>query len=159
MYESAYDIVALGMRYFFIVVICYILLRLILHSITEFKAVQQIKQQVRGISPGYLEVLAPKELCGEKYSLRRENTVGRGKRCDISIQHASLAQLHAFIYEKRKGLYLADYGSRAGVLLNDTTVKKREELLYTQDKITLGDVVLKLHLVGEAVEEEDGRET
>lgn len=157
MYESGYDIVTLGMRYFFIALILYILLRLILQSITEFKAVQNIKRQVRGVSPGYLMATAPEELAGEVYRLRRENTIGRGKRCDISIPHSSLAQLHAFIYEKQKGLYVADYGSHAGVLLNGEPIKKREELLYTQDELQLGDLIFRLHLTGEeqAEKEED----
>lgn len=155
MYESAYEIVALGMRYFFIVIVFYILIRLILHSFTEFKAVQKIKQQVRGVSPGYLEALAPDELKGETYPLRRENTIGRGKRCDICVQQPSLAQLHAFIYEKKNGLYVTDYGSRAGVLLNGDMIKKREELLYTRDELKLGDVVLKVHLAGEEPEGEE----
>ncbi len=149
MYESAYDIVASGMRYFFLVLILYILLRLVLHSITEFRAVQQIKKQVRSVSPGYLEVLAPEEKRGEHYPLRRENTLGRGKRCDICIQHPSLALLHAFVYEKKGGLFVADYGSSAGVLLNGVPIHKKEALLFVADELKVGDIVLRVHLAGE----------
>ncbi|MDR1620408.1 MAG: FHA domain-containing protein [Clostridiales bacterium] len=157
MYENAYEIVVLAMRYVFVALILYILLRLVLHSITEFRAVQQIKEQVRGVSSGYLEVLAPQELRGETFVLRRENSIGRSKRCDIFIRHESLALLHAFIYEKKQGLFLTDYENRANVYLNGELVKKGEELLYTADELQLGDVKLKLHLNGEQAEEADGQ--
>lgn len=151
MYQNTYDLVALGMRYFFLALILYILIRLVLQAYTEFVAVQQIKKQVRGVSPGYLEVLAPKECRGETYPLRRENTIGRGKRCDICIQHPSLAPLHAFLYEKKGELYLAAYGGRKGVLLNGNAIRKREEMLYTRDELELGEVKLRLYLEGEEV--------
>lgn len=153
MYENAYDIVAMGMRYFFLLLILYILIRLVQHALSEFKAVQQIKQQVRSVSPGYLEVLAPEELCGEKYALRRENTIGRSKRCDIPVMLPSLALIHAFLYEKKDGLYITDYGSRAGVLLNGERIGKRDELLYTEDTLQMGELICTVHLSGE--EEKD----
>ena len=153
MYENAYDIVAMGMRYFFLLLILYILIRLVQHSVSEFRAVQQIKQQVRSVSPGYLEVKEPESLRGEKYALRREDSLGRAKRCTIPIQLGSLAPVHAFFYEKKDGLYVMDYGSSAGVLLNGERIRKREELLYTSDILQMGELVMKLHLAGE--EEDD----
>jgi hypothetical protein len=101
MYGNAYDIVAMGMRYFFLLLILYILIRLVQHSVSEFKAVQQIKQQVRSVSPGFLEVLEPEALREEKYALRRDNSLGRAKRCTIPVQLASLAPVHAFFTKRR----------------------------------------------------------
>ena len=156
MYENAYDIVAVGMRYFFLILILYILLRLVQHSVKEFKTVQQIKQKVRSVSPGYLEVVSPEELSGTKYPLKRENTIGRAKRCDISVQLNTLAPVHAFLFEKKDGLYLADYGSSIGVLLNgERIIKKKDELLYTGDTLEMGELVMVLHLAGEEEEEAD----
>lgn len=149
MYESAYDIVAMAMRYFFLALILYILIRVVQHSVSEFRTVQQIKQKVRSVSPGYLEVTEPESLRGEKYPLRRENTLGRAKRCDISVPLASLAPVHAFLFEKKDGLYLADYGSHEGVLLNGERVGRKDELLYTGDSLQMGELVLTLHLAGE----------
>lgn len=154
MYQNTYDLVALGMRYFFLVLILYILIRLVMHSFTEFTAVQQIKKQVRGVSPGYLEVLAPEEYKGKTYPLRRENTIGRGKRCDICIPHESLALLHAFLYEKKGELYIAGHSGRTGVLLNGNNIRRKEELLYTRDELELGEVKLLLRLEGEEVPDE-----
>ena len=149
MYESAYDIVAMAMRYVFLALILYILFRLVQRSVSEYRAVQQIKQKVRAVSPGYLEVTQPESLRGEKYPLGRENTIGRAKRCDISVPLDSLAPVHAFLFEKKDGLYLADYGSHAGVLLNGERVGRKDELLYTGDSLQMGELALILHLAGE----------
>jgi len=149
-YETVYDIVAQGMRYFFILLILYILIRLVLHSVSEFKTMQEVKQQVRSVSPGYLEVLSPEELAGNKYVLLRENSVGRSRRADVSLQHSSVAPVHALIYEKKKGLYVSSYGGGNSVLLNgEPIIKHREELLYTQDTLQMGEVLFVLHLEGE----------
>lgn len=148
MYESAFNIVVLGARYFFVVLILYILLRVVLHSVTEFKSIQSIKKQVRGVSPGYLIVRTPAELRGKKFKLARENSIGSQKRADIIIEHKSVASTHAFIYEKKQYLYIMDYGS-APVFVNSEQVKKREERLYDEDEITIGEVSLLLHLGGE----------
>lgn len=153
MYESAYDIVAMAMRYVFLALILYILFRLVQRSLSEYRSVQQIKKKVRSVSPGYLEALEPESLRGEKYPLRRENTLGRAKRCDISVPLDSLSPVHAFLFEKKDGLYLADYGSREGVLLNGERIGRKDELLYTGDTLQMGELVLMLHLAGE--EEDD----
>lgn len=153
MYANAYDIVASSMRYFFLLLIIYILLRLVQHSFSEFRAVQQIKKRVRSVSPGYLEALLPEEFLGRRFPLGRENTIGRSKRCNISIPLPSLAPTHAFIYEKKGGLYISDYGSRQGVLLNDERIGRHEEYLYTEDKLQFGGFICVLHLSGE--EEDD----
>ncbi|MDL2234591.1 FHA domain-containing protein [Christensenellaceae bacterium OttesenSCG-928-L17] len=155
MYETAYDLVALGMRYFFLALIVYILVRLVLHSLREYRAVQEIKQHVRSFSPGYIEILAPEAHAGEIYHLRHENTIGSGKACDIRLEGAGLASAHAFLYLKKDGLYLAALGSRDPVLLNDKPVGKHEELLYTADELRLGEVSMLLHLYGEEPEEEE----
>jgi len=147
--------VAQGMRYFFLLLILYILIRLTQHSLKEFKAVQEVKRKVRSVSPGYLEILAPESLAGERYALRRENTIGRGKRADLSFEIETLSPLHAVIYEKKDGLYVADSGGRTGVLLNGERIKKRrEELLYTRDTLEFGELVCVLHLAGEETDAE-----
>lgn len=153
MYETAYDIVATGMRYFFLALMIYILVRLVQHSVTEYKAVQAAKEQVRSISPGYLEAILPEEIAGERYALRRENTIGHSRRCSIQVNLPGVSPVHAMLYQKKDGLYLSDFGSRSGSLLNDEPIGKKEELLYTQDILQFGDFCCKLHLAGE--EEED----
>lgn len=155
MYETAFTIVAEGMRYLFLLLILYILVRLTQHSLREFRAVQEVKRQVRSVSPGYLEILRPEAHAGERHALKRENTIGRSKRADLSFDLASLAPLHAVIYEKRDGLYVAGSSGRMGVLLNGEPIKKRrEELLYTQDTIEMGELLCKLHLRGEEIDAE-----
>lgn len=149
MYETAFDIVALGMRYFFLVLILYILIRLVQHSLKEYKIMQEIKQQARSASPGYLEALSPESYAGKKLVLQWENTIGSSKRCNICVELPDISPLHAGIYEKNNGLYLADYGGKEGVRINGERVGKREELLYTQDVLQFGELICKLHLTGE----------
>lgn len=155
MYQSAYELVVSGMRYVFLALILYILIRLVQHSVTEFRAVQEIKHKVRSVSPGYLEVVSPEAYQGEKYPLKRENTIGRSKRCDICVDIAGLAPIHAFLFEKKKGLYIASYGSRNVIFINGETIKGQEELLYTQDLLEMGTLLCKLHLAGEAAQDDE----
>lgn len=157
MYETAYDIVATGMRYFFILLIVYILVRLVIQSVREYRSMQQVKQRVRSVSPGYLEVIAPLDIAGERFPLRRENTIGRSKRADIVIDHKTLASIHAFIYEKKDGLYISNYGSRNVVLINGERAKN-EELLYTGDRLGMGAVTLCLHLRNEVLTDDEADE-
>ena len=149
MYETAYDLVALGMRYFFIALILYILLRVVLHSVREYRAVQEIKHHVRQFSPGYMEILEPVERCGEIHHLRHENSIGSAKNCDIRIEGVGLAPSHALLYLKKEGLYLASLGSRTPVLLNDEPIGKQEEFLYTADELCMGELRVLMHLYGE----------
>ncbi len=153
MYETTFDIVAIGMRYFFLALIVFILLRLVVHSLREFRAVQAAKREARSISPGYLEALAPPELAGEKYVLMRDNTIGCARRCTIRLEAPGVSNVHALIYEKRDGLFITDVGSEKGVLINGERIAKKEELLYTQDVLQFGDFECVLHLAGE---EDDG---
>ena len=159
MYETAYDIVAMGMRYFFLVLIAYILIRLVQHSVREFRAMQQVKKKVRSIAPGYLVALSPEEIAGERYALKQENTIGRGRWAEVRIELPSLALTHALIYEKKDGLHVADCGAQSGILLNGERIKKRrEELLYTRDTLQLGEALLMLYLSGDEEEEEPAYE-
>ncbi len=149
-HETAYDIAALGMRYFFLAIIACLLILLILQSSREYRAIRRMKKSIRNISPGYLEVREPKELAGECYVLRRENTIGKSKRSDIVVPLEDLSPTHALLYEKKDGLYVADCGAKSGILLNGERIgKRREELLYEGDLLTMGTLTCFVHIYGE----------
>lgn len=147
--NTAYEIAALGMRYVFLALIFYILLRIILHSVSEYRMIRKIKKNVQPFSSGYLTVTSPETLIGERFLLSRENTIGSARRCDIVFEDCGLAPVQAAIYEKKGEVYLSDYGSRDGVWLNGERIGKKEELLFEGDLIEMGDLALILHLPGE----------
>lgn len=153
MYETAYDIVALGMRYVFVAMIVYILLRTANSVYREYTCERSIRKGVSAASWGAVEVVAPADapFLGEEYILKRENTIGRAKRCDICLPHESLSSVHAAVFQRREKLYISDYGSKNGVKVNGEKVR-RDYRLEDGDVLSLGRVLLKVHLGGE----EDG---
>jgi pSer/pThr/pTyr-binding forkhead associated (FHA) protein len=137
------------MRYVFLVLIVYILLRLIRQSIKEYDAVREAKKSIKGISPGYLLALSPKTLIGRRFELRKEMMIGRSSRCDVIIKTKSVAPVHAAIYEKKGNVYLADYGSRTGTFVNGERVERKDRLLMPGDNLRIGDADLTVNLYGE----------
>ncbi|MEL7608227.1 MAG: FHA domain-containing protein [Bacillota bacterium] len=147
MNATAYEIAALSMRYVFLVLVLLIVLQLVTRSVSEFRALQRFRRQLRSASPGYLEVHAPEDIRGERFALRRETTIGKARRCDIWIDAAGLAPVHAAIYERKGKVYLADYGSKNGVILNGVRMDKKDEQLFDGDRIGMGEMEFYLYLL------------
>jgi pSer/pThr/pTyr-binding forkhead associated (FHA) protein len=137
------------MRYIFLALIVYILLRLIGQSIKEYDAVREAKKSIRGISPGYLLALSPETLMGLRFELRKEMIIGRSSRCDVIIKTKDVAPVHAAIYEKKGHVYLADYGSRTGTFVNGERVERKDRLLMPGDNLRIGEAGLTVNLYGE----------
>lgn len=70
-----------------------------------------------------------------------ENSLGRSKNCDIILSYPTVSRLHAVISRRRKGWYIVDTRSSAGVLVNSAEIKKRAPINHG-DSITLGTLTL-----------------
>lgn len=154
--NTTYELFAMGMRYVFIVLIVYILVRIVLRSVREYRTVKKIKRGMQQFSAGNITVSLPEDLEGESFSLSRETTIGAAKRCDIVFENCGLAPIHAAIYEKKGDVYLSDYGSKEGIWLNGERIGKKPEMLFEGDLIEMGELALIVHLLGEedAIEED-----
>lgn len=149
MYENAFDIVALAMRYWFVLIVVYILIRLIQNVMLEFSSERTAQKRAAGYALGLLEVVEPvnSPLFGHTFALKRENTIGSARKCDIRLKAKTVNPLHAAVYQKGNKVFLSDYGSKQGVLLNGRRIK-RDVPLIGDDEIALGSMILLLHLSG-----------
>lgn len=152
--NDAYELLALGMRYVFIALIVYILVRIVLRSVNEYRIVKRIKRKTQPLYTGYITVRLPEDLAGERFPLRQETTIGSARRCDIAFENCGLEPVHAAVYEKKGEVYLSDYGTREGSWLNGERMGKKPRPLMEGDLIEMGELALILHLPGKAEEYE-----
>lgn len=73
----------------------------------------------------------------------RELVVGRSRRCDVSLVHASISRHHAVLAKGARGWELTDRESRNGTKVNGRPLAKGEpRLLASGDLLSFGDVEL-----------------
>lgn len=150
--NDAYELLAMGMRYVFIALIIYILIRIVLYSVKEYRVVKQIKKRAEPLYTGYITVRLPEKLAGERFPLSQETTIGSARRCDIVFENCGLEPVHAAVYEKKGEVYLSDYGTREGSWLNGERLGKKPKPLMEGDLIEMGELALILHLPGKEEE-------
>ena len=103
MINSIYQILAIGLKYWFILVAIIMLWLIISTSRREYRERRSLLGQL-GNYIGYLEIVGG--LQGEKgtrIGISRENTIGSGKTVDIVIRDRSVEREHAFLYLKGNG--------------------------------------------------------
>lgn len=153
--NTAYEIAAIGMRYVFVVLIVYLLCRIVVRSISEYRTVRRIKRNIEPVYAGYITISLPEDFEGESFPLNSETTIGSTRRCDICFEDCGLEPMHAVIYEKKGEVYLSGYGSKDEIWLNGERLGKKPEPLYDGDLIEMGELALILHLPGEEEELEE----
>ena len=136
-YET-FDIVALGMRYVFLILIGYILVLTVKQSVKESRSVREVKKGIAGGTGWVLTITEPELYKGERFELFRENIIGSSVSCDISIKAKNVAPVHAAIYEKKGRTYITDYGSKTGSLVNGVRIGRRGSEIEPGDDIRLG---------------------
>ena len=153
--NTAYELVAMGMRYIFAVLIVYLLFRIVVRSIREYRTVRRIKRNLEPVYAGYITISLPEDFEGESFPLSCETTIGSTRRCDICFEDCGLEPIHAVIYEKKGEVYISGYGRKDGIWLNGEKIGKKPELLFNGDLIEMGELALILHLPGEEDECEE----
>ena len=151
MNKAAFDLFSDIMRYWFAGLIVVIVVRLF------FSVMKQISKD-RGTGKkekpqeqmGMLEIIDPGQnpkLYGQRFALRRENTIGRAGKCDIQIAEKSVRSTQAMIYQKGNQVFIRALDKKEGVFLNGEEVDGDIPLL-DGDEIELSNVFLRLHLRG-----------
>ncbi len=75
-----------------------------------------------------------------KYRINQNGAiVGRGKDCDIRINHAFVSAEHFQVWYDEGEWYIGDMGSKNGTYLNGSKLKKVRKL-EEGDKISFGDI-------------------
>jgi pSer/pThr/pTyr-binding forkhead associated (FHA) protein len=140
---------AIAMRYLFVALIVYILLRVVINSIREVGVMMKLRRKLgrQGSVMGELEVVAPEnaEYYGTTFTLRRENTIGRSGNCDMVLKDNTISPVHAAVYEKRGKVYLSNYGRSKHLFLNGEPIK-HDAQLFDNDLIELGRAALLVHM-------------
>lgn len=154
MSESAYEIAALTMRYWFAALMVFLLWRIIRAVLRDYAAQRTARKADTGYSLGMLEVVGPETdgrgkphpLYGRRFALKRENRIGRSKSADIRVTHGRVAPHQASIFQKGNRVLLSDLSGRNGVLLNGNPIQE-DTPLVDGDEIVVGDVTFALHLM------------
>jgi cell division protein FtsW (lipid II flippase) len=66
-----------------------------------------------------------------------ENSIGRSKSSDIFLSDMTLSRDHAVLYRRKKGWFISDTDSKAGVIVNGKKIEK-PKILNIDDEIKLG---------------------
>ncbi len=147
--SSAYSMLAIAMRYLFVALIAYILLRVVIDSIREVGLMMKLRRKLgkQGSVMGELEAVAPESATyyGMTYTLRRENTIGRSGSCDMVLKDDTISPVHAAVYEKHGKVYLSNYGRSKYLFLNGEPIK-RDAQLFDNDLIEMGRAALLVHM-------------
>ena len=81
---------------------------------------------------------------GEDFRVRDgQNTLGSAPDCDIVIRDATISGRHASIRHKDEKFILTDLDSTNGTFLNDGAESIAREDLKDNDKVRVGEVVLR----------------
>ncbi len=149
MESSLYEVLALIMRYWFIIVILYIVWRIAENALSEYRAHKKVKKEIDKQFYGEIVISQSdvKELIGKRFGIKKENVFGRSKFCDIIIPSRSMEASHGMITLRGKKLMLVDLSSQKGVMLNGEAVVKHADLT-DGDEISAGKTVLFIDLEG-----------
>lgn len=114
-----YEAVALMARYWFVLLIVYILLRIVQNSLEEYKIDRRMRLEGEHSYLAYLKVTDADdpELLGLVFGLNEFNTIGKSIECDITIPDSTMRKKHAKIYKKGSD-WVLEHKKRSFVFVN-----------------------------------------
>ncbi|MDR3085599.1 MAG: FtsW/RodA/SpoVE family cell cycle protein [Christensenellaceae bacterium] len=146
MLESAYEILSLTLRYWFIALLLaalFLLLRLFLRELRIFRAIdREIEQSGQGFA---LRLLSdPGRLLpqGSLFPLKGEMLLGSGRGADLRIESESLFAQHVLLRTEGEGLALEPVGN-ALVAVSGEELGKRG-LARMGDELQIGELLFRL---------------
>lgn len=150
--QSTFNLISNIMRYWFAGLIILITVRLFI-SVMKQSSKERVneKKQTQQYQMGLLEIIQPREnkkIYGQRFALRRENTIGRSSQCDIQIQERSVRPVQARIFQKGNQIFIRSMENKVGVYLNGERVEGDIPLL-DGDEIELSDILIRLSLRGQ----------
>jgi len=141
--KEAFDILADVMRFWFIILILYILYMVVRNSFSEYSLTRQnFKGQLSFANWLVLVDCPDKSLIGNMVGLRNENNIGNKKSNDIILPYEGVSKQHCVIYNKGGKFKIDDLKSRYGTFVNDERIDKKQ-VLKNGDTITCGAIKMK----------------
>lgn len=151
--DAIHSIILVVSRYWFVVLIWYILYRIIENAYVEYRFDKNRNNEMpAGDFLGFIKVIAVEpeqeneDLLGTRYGLREDNSIGRSKSCDICIPHPTISNSHARIITMGDDFFIQDSKSRNGTFMNNNRINHKEKM-RTGDIIQIGNVMLSVTLV------------
>ena len=162
--KELFDLVASVLRYLIIAVVLFIAVRAAWVTVIDFR-----RAIPEDIILGALEVTsvrgqkrAPKGSAaardktrlrkGKVFPLGRDVLIGSARKCDVRINHPSIARVHAQIWEKDGIFFLSPVQGQ--VRIGKEELARRSEL-FNGDVLTMGALEFTLHV---ASDEQEGDE-
>lgn len=135
---SAYAVASSVMRYVFLAVLLYLIVLLIMRSISEGRYLRAAQRILR-LSIHWIEVLEPARYRGKWFPLTEDNDIGSGSECEISLPKSRLKTRHARIALKN-GEYRFSTKKKRYCEINGQPVIRRETPLADGDMVWVQDV-------------------
>jgi len=151
--NALYDVFAFGLRYWFLLLIILIFVALVWVSVSEYKQRKYVMNEI-GTYVGYMEIVdGPEEILGQRIGLMNDNSIGRSKRSDISINDRSVQKTHALIYLRGGHMFLSPMQNSATQINGRRATRVHE--IYTGDTVTFGDITGTVYIKGAVRENGD----
>lgn len=113
----------------------------LLGIIVVFQCYSSMRRQRRDEKP--LIMLVNKENGDCLPVLSWENSIGRGRSCDISLDDMTVSRDHCVLLRREAGWFVSDTGSKYGTSVNGTRVTERTPV-YINDEIKVGRTTLTM---------------
>ena len=143
---EVYELVALGMRYFFAGILVLIVIRAWRITLTDARRATQLRRlsPETGLCGEFLVLQGDgKAKTGMRYPVIREGMIGSSRKSDVRLRSSSVRRTHAFFQLTPEGLRLRTSG-RARLTVEDAS--RREALLPDGARVEIGRVQLMLVL-------------
>lgn len=149
-----YIIIADLMRYVFILIVAFILLRLFMLSLKEWRVGAVTKKRRHRLEIGYISILSPKALRKKQYILYRETAIGRSRSCNVTLPVKTVKSKHAVIFERGGEIFItACYPERYAVIVDGEEIGRSDGHIENGSTVEMGDVSFRVFLNDE---EDDG---
>lgn len=143
MAESAYEVAAYALRYWFIAAVLAILIAVIYISYKEYQQKKYVMSEI-GQFDGYAKIISgPRDFIGDRFGLREENTIGSDNRCDIVLPDNTVERNHAVIFREGDDYYL-EPSKKAPTKINGRRATNAHKL-KTGDAVSFGDVEMRVY--------------
>ncbi|MEG1559660.1 MAG: FHA domain-containing protein [Clostridia bacterium] len=150
MNDTAYSIAASIFSYVFMAIIAYMLVRLVVLSLAEYRENKKARIMQKNMAAGRIEFLSPENYAGNEFLINRETIVGRSRGADIVIPDKGVSKRHCVIFERKSGIYIADYGSKLGTFVNGEKLFKHDMRLKSGDIVSIAEkIAFKVTFDGE----------
>lgn len=144
MSASAYELLALAMRYWFILLMGFIVVFLVVAMRREWRIEQAVEKELKPYTGDCALVLLSDEddalPVGTAYPLQGDASLGSGRGCDIRIKSGSLEREHALLRAEHGRVFVFATG-KGLVAVDGKPVKRNGRRIKAGQRLQIGGLV------------------